>query len=411
MNSRIIPSLIAATAGLALGWLAGRGGAGEQSTPVAANGHASAKARTLSSESAEKAPPRSFAAYVQRVANPVEEEEAIAAAARMSTGELQTLLLAMPEFQWNEPSAEYHLQKVAAKAAADELVRREGVAAVDWSVSTNDKEARFLVLMALAAVDPRATHERMLPFNMAYSGYLGSSFGYEALKAAALRGAADVQAVQDLWKDGGSLDQIHSYARDFDFAAYFDKNQEYSGPDAPMTAWAAADPEAAAKSIEKHIHDRPRWSNLLGAALEGRATMVSEAEAAPWACELLQKIPDGHLREEALHSLARDPSNARVEALIQHLPTDRDRLDYIQALFNNDMSGRGTRILAGLQAIDSEAVRVEALIGMNKLRSQGAWTNPEFRTAHIAKIEGMMEKLALSPAAREQWRASIPPES
>ena len=410
MPSRPLVLILTALAGLSLGWLLGRGGAGEyQASAAQANASSPSSKRSLSTSASDDTPRHNFAVFRSRVAHPAAEEEATAAIERMSSAELRTLLLEAPLIQWLEPSAEYHLQKLIANAAAKELVRREGSAAVDWSVSTGRKETRFVILLAFSALDPAAALPRVRDFNALFnspSTGLGGSFDARARAAAALRSADDLLEVQKLF-DNYTTDNIYEIAPDFDFATYFAKCPKPGEAGSLMESWAAADPDAAAKLVETQLnHGFPRDS-LLTSAYRGYATLHGEDEAARWASAMFSRLPS-NTRGEAIKGLCNDLSEARAAAIVKHLPEDHDRVEFAA---NALLIGHYERnAIAALQAMDHEVLRVKALTRGIKNASPHTWANPANRAAYIARIEGMMDQLAISPAAREQWRAAIPPE-
>jgi len=410
MSNRPLIIVFAAAAGLACGWFGGRSGGEEGATKSVSTGPAGTRQGHGTTSSSDPPTRHDFASYVRDFQMPGEKEEAITAVERMSSSELRTLLLAAPPVEWaHHMNAEAYLQSVATNAAAVELLRREGIAAIDWSDGTNNKATRFALLVALNAADPRAGYERMKLYNMKYGGEFSWAFSSAAINAAALRGVDEVLEVQKLW-DSSSLENIPAFAPDFDYGGYLAKaDMSRASEAAPiLTAWAAADPDATAKAMEAKLRARDwNWRELLGAALMGRATMAGEDEAARWICDLLPAVaPDQ--RNRAVKDLLRDISGPRAAALMKHLPTDEDRITLTGTLLQNYGYGNEYIAVAGLSAMDSEPLRVRAIAHSVKNFPPGLWKTPEARTANEAKLDAMMEKLGMSAAAKAVVRAAIP---
>ena len=328
----------------------------------------------------------------------------------MSSQELRAILLDAPLFEWRDTDPEKYLRKIATKAAAKELVRREAIAAVDWAESTERKETMLHVLAAFSAIDPAAAQPRVREFNQRYndpSTGLGFTFGAAARDAAALRGAEELLEAQQIF-DSYDAGSIYELAPDFDFATYLAKCPKPRDAEAFMKSWAAADPDAAFKAVAERFKTASPDDSLIGQAVSGCATLHGEPEAAKRASALLADLSPEY-REYALRSFTRDVSPSRAAAIVKALPNESDRTIFIQQVMAIGPRADGDATLAAFQALDTEEARVQTMIELVKSTRPQTWQNPDSRAYQTKRMETLLEKLGVSDQGKQQWRTALPP--
>ncbi|QJE95456.1 hypothetical protein [Luteolibacter luteus] len=396
--------------GLAAGWFLGSGSsnrAGDSSQTTSATNPSSK--RPLAPETPDQTPPHNFAAYKESIARPLVEEEATAAVERMSSQELRTVLLDSPAYEWQDSSPEKYLRKIAVKAAAKELVRREGLAAVTWAQGTEKMQAWLYVLAAFSALDPAAALPHVREFNKHHNDPntgIGYTFSTAARNAAALRGAKELLEAQQI-SDSYDAGNLYELAPDFDFAAYFAKCPKPVEADDLMKSWAAADPDAAAKAVVERFHTGPPDESLMGQAHRGYATIHGETAAAEWSTAILAKLSPDH-REHGLRSLTREISPSRAAAIVTVLSDPEDRSFFIQQVMAAGPRADGDAPLAAFQALETEEARVQTMIDAVKATRPETWQNPDSRAYHTKRMETLLEELRVSDQGKQQWRAALP---
>ncbi|WP_367871552.1 hypothetical protein [Luteolibacter sp. Populi] len=406
MRRHLLPSILAAAAGLAAGWLV----AHAPSSSTAESGPASGKSVTAPArhrtDGPEAPPARDFTSYAKRAARPLEQEEAEAAAARMSTGELREVLLAAPDIVWGRCTPEDYLLHIAADAAAAELFRREGVVSIEWAEGAGKKAANAALLKAGCAADPAAAKPHMQFFAETYGYELGWSFAGAALNAAALRNVNDLLQVEKLWS-GGGFDYVPGFAADFDFPTYLARTGEPRMKETALAAWAARDPDAALAAFREGIAKDQHWTDAAWKIFNSRATLTSEEEAARWLCPALTGAPDP-ARSMAIANLGSDLAPSRVAALMENLPEDRDRLSLALGAMRSDMSG-GKSSLATLQALPGEELKVQALAkACSGGRDSPYWLRSGSAEDRRARLVPLMDQLQISEAGRQRLLSAIP---
>lgn len=410
MNRRLAIPFLTAVAGIAAGWLAGTSiprDAMDPAKTAADNSGNRAPSRHRTPSSTSPTQPLDFASYVKRVARPAEKEEAEEAAARMSNQELRELLLSLPLIEWEKGvSKQDFVLYRASDAIAAELFRREGSAAIDWVASTGKQPAFAALLRALCAVDPNSAKPYLTTFHTTFQYNNGWEFPSAGVHAAALRGAGALLEVQKIW-DSSGMDSIPAFAADFDFAGYFAKVDQSHISALPLVAWVGRDPEAAAAAIARGLQTGPWWDHVLGRALESRAQMAGEAEAARWVVPLLN-AGSGETRESAFRQVtANNISSVRAQALMNALGDDHDRVLLAQSSMRMDNSG-GRYSLRVLQALPSEELKVQAL--SQALSGKGPRSFAGTRQGALAYLEKFAPKLGLSEASRQRVLAALPAE-
>lgn len=410
-RSKTWTSIFCAVAGLATGWLAG--GRGISRSPSSSDpGKPAAVANAKRPERASEVggPRRDFASYARRVGHPEEQQEADAAVERMSSAGLRDLLLKAPPIKWDTvQDAERYLLNLAVKAAAKELIRREGVAAFEWSDANGGKETRFAVLDALFAVDPASAYDRMRNFNFAYSGNLASAFPWTAMDGAAMRGADDVIAFEKLWNNGASLERITEFAPDFDFQRYLSGSDSIYGCGPALKKWTAEDPDAAGRAIVEGVaQNRKKWLTVLRDALEARAILDGEEKAAQWVGSLLAKMPPGSFRE-SVGEMTASMTEGRADALVRILPQPEDQLAVASVLAKAEYNAERIQV-AALKALDSPERQAEALMDTVQTTERYPWTQSGFRERFSKRLDVLMDKVGMSEDQRTRVRAAFPGE-
>jgi hypothetical protein len=266
------------------------------------------------------------------------------------------------------------------------------------------------VLAAFSAIDPAAAQPRVREFNRRFndpSTGLGFTFSAAARDAAALRGAEELLEAQQIF-DSYDAGYLYELAPDFDFATYFAKCPKPREAEALMKSWAAADPDAAFKAVAARFKTASPDDSLIGQAVSGCATLHGEPEAAKRASALLADLSPEH-REFALRSFTRDVSPSRASAIVKALPNETDRTTFIQQVMAIGHRADGDATLAAFQALETEELQVRTLVEIVKSTPPQVRENPNSWTYQTKRIEGLMEKLGISEAGRERWRATLPP--
>lgn len=351
--------------------------------------------------------PLDFASYVKRVAKSAEMESAEEAAARMSKEELREFLLVVPDFDWRSITKQKFLLYRAGNAVAAELFRREGGAALDWAFATGKEGACAALLLAVYTADPKAAGKYTVTFFTTFESDLSWSFVSAGVNAAAMRGVDDLIEVQKLWEGSGGTDSISAFAPGFDFAAFFAKCEPGRVPSAPLIAWVGQDPEAAGVALARGLREGQEWDNVLDEALQSRALMVGETEAARWLAPIIDAA-SGDVRSMAISSLSNDITPSRAMALVAELPTDRDRIDLFLGGCYRDFDGGGISLKI-LGAFPSEDLRLQALADLydGKGRVPHSLRTREACLGHLEKVAA---KIGLSEAAKQQLLSVIPGE-
>ena len=407
MNPRLALPILSAMAGIAAGWLAGASiprKTLDSSKPDADGGLAPSRHR--STGTVDPALPLDFASYVKRVAKPAEKEEAEQAAARMSNDELREVLLGLPIFNWEAGvSKEDFALYRASEAIAAELLRREGPAVLDWVATTGKQSAFAALLQACCVTEGKPPQNHLITYHTTFKDRGGGwQFHTAATNAAALRGASDLLEVQKLWQSSGS-DNVSAFAADFDFAAYFAKAGFNWTPADPLIAWVGKDPEAAGAALARGLREGHEWGSVVGKAVESRALLAGEEEAARWVAPMIAGA-SGENRDWALSSLAQDLSAARATALMSALTEDRDRIALVLGTIRGDYNG--THSVRALRALPSEELQVQALTeAMSGKDRRSQLRSRESRLNYLNKVT---PKLGLSEAARQRVMAAVPAE-
>ncbi len=407
ISHQITASLACLAAGMLCGWLAGHADEGSAGVGkgIAAAG---TEHRQHAAGKGEPALRRDFASYLRRVELKGVHEEPDQAVARMSREELQAMLagLAQPDYGNGPSSKEDHLMADVRAAAATELLRRDGAAAIDWAQAGDHRGAWALLLVAQARVDPVAA-------SLGYTAYeaggsrMGLPLGFIAMKAAAGRSAADVIACLGQWENE-DFRYVPRYAPDFDYGAvvkavevikpgrgFGDRVKDLVG------AWAAADPEAAGAAMVRGMKDPTHdWSGTFGGALDARAALIGEDAAGKWIAGLLGQV-EGSRRDEAAESVAdHEISTARAAALMAHLD-ERDGIALTVRLEKYPYVQTGQRpTLRLLQAMPTEERRISALQAIAERTVRGS--HPALRAGALKDLESLMDQLQLPEAAMQK---------
>jgi hypothetical protein len=350
--------------------------------------------------------PLDFTSYVKRVAKPPEMESAKEAAARMSKDELREFLLVVPDVDWRSITRRDFLLYRAGNEVGAELLRREGTAALDWSFATGNKAACAALLRAVYAADPKSAGKYTVTFFTTFESDLGWDFVGTGVNAAAMRGVNDLVEALKLWEGSGGTDSIRAFAPGFDFAAFFAKCEPGRVPTTALVAWVGQDPDAAGAAIARGLREGQEWNDA-DTALQSRALLVGETEAARWLAPIIDAA-SGESRSMAVRALANDITPARAAALVAELPTDRDRIDLFLGGSARDFDGSGVSLKI-LRAFPSEDLRLRALSDLysGKGRVPHSLRTREARLDHLEKVAA---KIGLSEATKRQLLSVIPEE-
>ena len=276
------------------------------------------------------------------------------------------------------------------KAAARELYRRDGVAAVE-SAEKNKASMRVLsaLIKELCRVNPELAGPYRKRFFERFGVVMGTDFALAEMSGAAARSADEFLTVEKNYS-GYPLDG--EYADDFDFRRYVSASKSSTGIVSAMQYWSASDPDAAAESLLKGDGSEADGGQFLG-ALNGRAAMAGEDAAAKWIVgTLAQQNEQG--RSWAVRGFATaDPSLERVEALLKHLPDEKSRIGFAAALVG--MSWRNKEGVMFLAENQPEEFRI---------RVAEAWL-VESRHRDFGDSEKMMEDLQIPEPKRQALRA------
>jgi len=275
-------------------------------------------------------------------------------------------------------------------AAAAELYRREGLGGVGKAEAGATKAVLQALISAVLRQNPAAGE----PFRSRFAGKYGNGeawvFQNAILQGAALRGAADLlEAEKKGWNE-------HGYPEDFDFEAYLSKTKEQQGMAQAYQMWAAKDPDAAAKALAEGLGTQAGWSEMsFAAAFRGRAAMAGEDQAAEWISAILANV-GGEQRKDAAKMLATEEmTSGRIRSLLEHLPTDEDKILFGVAAIPSFGGGRdrGRQVIAEHAP---EEIRVEIARRWLKRWSQ--------RAADPAVATELMDQLKIPEAKRIELR-------
>ncbi len=402
MKREWLIGLLVAIAGILTGVWLGKP-ASVEVAPMAETKTERVGGRSLLGKASDGGTDRTFAALVRQLV----QAEGIPSAAyrsieRASTEELREMLLKISaeELRGRPYEAGLVKRRASLNAAAAELYRREGVVCLEWALELEKADLSLAVMTAAAEKDPAVMKEWLVKFGGHWESWSGSSAVAAAERGAAMRNAEDLLAVETLFS--GSLNSdFAAFADGFDFRAYLKGTQGPSGGEKAYRFWAAQDPEAAAQGLREGLGTNPynEPGRHFRPAMEGRAEMTSDTEAAEWICGIVNDLT-GETRTGAIRGLAgREGATKQSLALMQHLPTDDDRVNFAAASLRGFSMDPATPLL---EALPSQAMQAEAL---------GRWVqglNAGLRNSAAGMLDQMMERLKFPDDQRQLLRAKLP---
>lgn len=393
--------LLVVIGGLFTGAWLGRPPAGEVD-PMSESKTGRSAGRSRSGKVSDQGSDRTFAALVRQLGQARGiPEAAYRSIERATNGELREMLLKIAEEDLSgKPYEAGPVKRITMlKAAAAELYRREGAACLEWAVALENADLSLAVMTAAGERDPAVMKEWLVKFGGHWEPWSGSSAVAAAERGAALRSAQDLLAVETLFP-GSSNSNFEAFADGFDFRTYLKGTQTGSGGVNAYRFWAAQDPEAAVQGLREGLGANPyrRAGSFLRPAMEGRAEVTSNAEAAEWICGFVDELT-GEARDGAIRGLmSYEGASTQSLVLMQHLPTDDDRVTFAAA----GMRGFSTETaMPLLEALPSQAMRAEAL---------GRWVqglNAGSRSSAEGTLDQMMERLKFPEDQRVAMRARL----
>lgn len=327
---------------------------------------------------------------------------------RLTAAELRDLLAELSALDAGATTGSPFHAVPAMAAAARELYHREGMAAVEWANSLPRKNGGMEIWreMILAAVvdAPESAEPWVARYQKEQMPGAWNPFIEAAVRAASAEGVDAILRLRDVF--GDSLHQTECATGpvpdDFDFTRLV---QEFRGAgrlDMPIHLWAGKDPEAAWSYLSKiNTTDGGLVSRHFNSLFTGLSQTMGEKAAARWLVSRLGELPE-YSRTRAVFSMldSHDMRHEVVGPLMAELPGDADR---VALAIGAITPYAGDEPLKILQSLDSETVRVEAVIGAAKVFSRAANfpDHPEAKTI-TAYFTNLMDQLNLSSTDRER---------
>jgi hypothetical protein len=250
-------------------------------------------------------------------------DEMVASIERSSSQEIRTGMVALAAMIRDDEAfwVNFKLRRTL-RAMAGELIRREGSGAFDWGVATGSRPIMSAVGWALGLAEPKNASKYAQLRDLSFLE-VNMTLSYGACKGAAMIGAEEL-----LQTERSDSPSDIEFAEDFDFGRYLQSATRLQSSAAAFAAWAARDPEGAAKALAEGIGSQePLRNTQFASAFKGRAAMVGEQEAAAWISPLLKDDERPEIRKWQVENLVeRGMPGSRIHALLDHLPTERDRV-------------------------------------------------------------------------------------
>ena len=360
MSKKAIGVAAAIAFGGGAGWLAGR--SGEAATARDGGRIEEVHARsTPGGGQSRGGGGKSFAALLREMERQAAGGDALDAIERMSNAELRDFLTGsgplLDAMAWSDARSEF--QELIRSAAA-ELYRREGPASLAWAETSGSRHAFAGLVAAAAENEPVLAKEWMDRYTALHGSKATVEFSRAAHYGAQTRGAKDLVEVNKLF--GEYMESSPpGFPAGFDFAHYLANLPSTVSGRAPLRYLGAADPAMAEKLFLEGLgQGRKNWTMLAGDVLEGRASIVGEAEAVRWIGSLLSGVSEVEKKKDLITDLIRgDMPELRAQALIQNLPEEADR-QIVAVKLNMNLTSTGTGVVA-LRAMEDESRRVAAL--------------------------------------------------
>jgi hypothetical protein len=193
------------------------------------------------------------------------------------------------------------------------------------------------------------------------------------------------------------------FATDFDFDAYLRNTKNRDVAKLAFATWAARDPDAAAEAFfRRNPGNSVAGVTQFAAAFEGQAAMAGEEAAAAWAAALpFSSHPE--IRKWQIESFVeRGMMKSRIDALLEHFPTETDRLNFaVASLGGFQLQDNAISAIAGNE---SEEFKAQVILGWG---SPERIKDPLFRKTETEKL---MEDFQISAGRREAIRKELSAE-
>jgi hypothetical protein len=302
--------------------------------------------------------------------------------------------------------------ETAMHAAARELYRREGKAALEWGSSQGEqgKPSIFKKLVMAALEDsPQLAKPWVDIYQQKYAMIGEDPFREAAFRAASAKGVDAVLEARRVLGVGNGQQFVHGpLPDDFDFKRLLAEAPGAMGSygavgfESAVELWAGRDPDSAWKALMEIGGENPQVaSRYLNSIFNGMSQTVGEDAAVKWMAGRLDDLP-ANLREQALFATmdSHDLRYQVVDKVLDGLPTDQDRVALAMGTVT-PFSGDGP--LDILRHLGSTSLQTDALVGAAKCFSQMA-SNPENQAARDVKdyFSKIITDLNLPPADRER---------
>lgn len=284
----------------------------------------------------------------------------------------------------------------AIKAAARELCRRDGLAAVEW---VEKKSSSMHLSNAMIAEFTRENPQMGKGLWEGHFRRFGNSRGWDfmnaAMEGAASRSAGDLLAVErDL--NSSNSQAVKGFSENFDFKEYLSKTQSIGNVDSAFESWAAADPDAAAEGLSGGLGANADGGQFYG-AFKGRAAMVGEDAAAEWILDRMDGLESEKRKEVMRWLTSKDTPGERVQAFINRLPDEKEKLEFAVEVVQTDRQNGNARESIAEHYPEEFRFRV-AKAWLDEPRNRGSVQMNEL-------ADKMMEDLKIPEPKREALRS------
>lgn len=293
---------------------------------------------------------------------------------RLSVEEIRSLMEALLMASVAEPE-NLVIHHTAIRAAARELYRREGTAALEWGRALAEQGNAFLfekLVMAAVEDSPELAKPWVDLYQKKHGLFGGNPFREVAFRAAGKKGVDAVLEARKALGDGAGDPLVYGpLPDDFDFNRLLTEVRDTTGLAAPLKLWAGKDPDAAWQALkEMDSGDPESAARYLHSLFDGMSQTVGEDAAVKWMAARLGELP-GDLREKALFSLmnTHDLRYQVVNGVMDGLPNDADRVALVMGTIT-PFNGDGP--LDILRHLGNSSLQTDALVGAAKSFSRFA---------------------------------------
>lgn len=294
----------------------------------------------------------------------------------------------------------------------EELFRREGEAALEWAEGLDEKlrkPALEALLRAAAAESPAVAKRWIDRLRETYGPEWNSRASWDAMRAAAGRGADDLLQVAALF--GVDLEEgpqsAPSYVEDFDFAKMLSQFPKGHGAREAFRYWTAKDKDAAWATMKTLFEAKQEDATLsMGAMWGGVAAAEGRDASIRWLLARLDEIPQD-MREATMENLNRQ--NALLpedyKALMSSLQRSDDRLGFASGFFA--VWGDINEVHAVMEPLNHQE-RVDVIVKAAKDYSRMYLTVEEDRSRSIgAYFDARISEYSFSPEESEKVREAL----